>query len=188
MPASLHTTISSSRTRRATEDRQVGADVQSTSPDAAGEGAPGDLPLPGVTSSRSCCRPPAPARTGEPRPGDQRTERTTRGTDHRYIEDRDPSTSHPPVGSPVNQYPVKTTIDGRIVRNLRLVTDEGGTTLWRWDPDRDAPAVLRSLGRDPERVGATQRWRVGDLIVEPQRGCGCSHPMSAFVPPPPRPS
>jgi hypothetical protein len=122
------------------------------------------------------------------RPGAQRTQRTAPGTGRRYIDGRGLQSTRPLVGSPVNQYPVKTTIEGRIVRNLRLVTDESGTTLWRWDVDQDAPAVLRSLGHAPERVGATQRWQVGDLVVEPQRGCGCSHPMSAFVPPASRPS
>ncbi len=88
----------------------------------------------------------------------------------------------------MNQYPVKTMIEGRVVRNLRLVSDGGGTTLWRWDADRADATVLRHLGGSPERVGATQRWQVGDLVVEPQRGCGCSHPMSTFVPPSSLPS
>jgi hypothetical protein len=85
----------------------------------------------------------------------------------------------------MNEYPVKTKVDGQVVRNLRLVTDSGRTTLWRWDRSSAAATVLRELDGPPERVGATQRWQVGDLVVEPQRGCGCQHPMYTFVPPVP---
>lgn len=83
----------------------------------------------------------------------------------------------------MNQYPVKTTIDGQIVRNCRLVSEGRVTTLWRWDKEANAATVLLESDTPPERVGATENWRVADLVVEPQRGCGCSHPMYTFVPP-----
>lgn len=83
----------------------------------------------------------------------------------------------------LNQYPVKTTVDGAVVRNCRLVSEDHRTTLWRWDKEAGTATVLRSTDGEPERVGATQAWRVADLVVEPQRGCGCSHPMYTFVPP-----
>lgn len=85
----------------------------------------------------------------------------------------------------MNQYPVKTTIDGQVVRNCRLVVDEAGTRLWRWDRDADKAVVLRATPDAPSRVGATQKWQVDGLVVEPQRGCGCQHPMYTFVPPAP---
>ena len=83
----------------------------------------------------------------------------------------------------MNQYPVKTTIDGKVVRNCRLVSGAEGTTAWQWDRDAGAAVVLRRVQDAPERVGATQKWQVGDLVFEPQRGCGCQHPMYTFVPP-----
>jgi hypothetical protein len=83
----------------------------------------------------------------------------------------------------VNQYPVKTTIDGQVVRNCRLVSDDRGTTVWRWDKDAGAAVVLRQVPEPPTRVGATEKWHVADLVLEPQRGCGCQHPMYTFVPP-----
>lgn len=83
----------------------------------------------------------------------------------------------------MNQYPVKTSVDGKIVRNCRLVADDHGTTVWHWDKDAGAAQVLRRVAERPERVGATQKWQVGDLVMEPQRGCGCQHPMYTFVPP-----
>lgn len=83
----------------------------------------------------------------------------------------------------MNQYPVKTAVDGQIVRNCRLVADENGTTVWRWDREQATATVLRRTETQPERVGATQKWRVDDLVFEPQRGCGCQHPMYTFVPP-----
>ena len=84
----------------------------------------------------------------------------------------------------MNLYPVKTTVDGQIVRNCRLITDETGTTLWRWDKNAGTATIYRRLDeQQPTRVGATQNWQVGDLVIEPQRGCGCSHPMYTFVAP-----
>ena len=84
----------------------------------------------------------------------------------------------------MNQYPVKTTIDGQTVRNCRLVAEDGHTTLWQWDKETGTAVVLRHTAAGPERVGATQSWQVDDLVIEPQRGCGCSHPMYTFGPPP----
>ena len=83
----------------------------------------------------------------------------------------------------MNKYPMKTTIDGAIVRNLRLVAGEQGTTVWMWDRDADSAVPLRQSSKSPRRIGASQRWEVQDLVVEPQRGCGCQHPMHTFVPP-----
>jgi hypothetical protein len=83
----------------------------------------------------------------------------------------------------MNQYPVKTIIDGRIVRNCRLVSEGQTTTLWRWDKVAGTAIVWLKTDDPPERIGATQNWKVGQLVVEQQRGCGCSHPMYTFVPP-----
>ena len=83
----------------------------------------------------------------------------------------------------MNLYPVKTTIAGQIVRNCRLVAGPDGATLWRWDRDAGQAVVLHRSPEQPLRVGATQSWQVDDLVVEPQRGCGCQHPMYTFVPP-----
>lgn len=83
----------------------------------------------------------------------------------------------------MNLYPLKTTIDGTIVRNCRLVAEGGRSTVWQWDRDTAAGTVLVSTDGEPERVGASGRWRVGDVEMEPQRGCGCGHPMYRWVPP-----
>lgn len=83
----------------------------------------------------------------------------------------------------MNQYPMKTTIDGRIVRNCRLVAEGNGTTVWQWDREAGAAVVLCTSSEQPTRVGATQKWQVDHLVFEPQRGCGCQHPMYTFVPP-----
>ena len=83
----------------------------------------------------------------------------------------------------LNQYPVKTTVDGAILRNCRLVSEDGHTVLWQWDRATGQASILRRLDTMPERIGATQTWQVADLLVEPQRGCGCQHPMYTFVPP-----
>lgn len=83
----------------------------------------------------------------------------------------------------MNQYPVKTIVGDKIIRNCRLTADDSGTTLWRWDKDSGAAVVLLRTTSRPTRIGATQNWQVADLVVESQRGCGCSHPMYTFVPP-----
>ena len=83
----------------------------------------------------------------------------------------------------MNQYPVKATVDGSTVRNCRLVADDTGTTVWRWDKAQGTATVLVHVDHPPERVGATQKWQVAGLVFEPQRGCGCQHPMYTFVPP-----
>ncbi len=80
-------------------------------------------------------------------------------------------------------YPVKTKSDGVILRNLRLRSDDAGTVVWQFDKATgDVHEYLRT-DTQPERVGATQNWRVGELVFEPQRGCGCNHPMYTWVPP-----
>jgi hypothetical protein len=83
----------------------------------------------------------------------------------------------------LNLYPLKTQINGRILRNLRLVVEGEQVILWTWDHDSQEAVALRSLRGKPTRVGATQLWQVDDLLLEPQRGCGCQHPMHTFVPP-----
>jgi hypothetical protein len=80
-------------------------------------------------------------------------------------------------------YPVKTTTDGNIVRNLRLRSTEDGTVVWRFDKATGEVNEFVRVDGQPERVGATQNWRVGELVFEPQRGCGCNHPMYTWVPP-----
>lgn len=84
----------------------------------------------------------------------------------------------------MNVYPMKATIDGEIVRNLRLVSEDSQTTVWRWNRDRDEAEALISTATAPTRDGASQRWVVGQHLLEPQRGCGCQHPMYTFVPRP----
>jgi hypothetical protein len=80
-------------------------------------------------------------------------------------------------------YPVKAKVDGAVVRNLRLRANESGTVVWQMVRDSgEVHELLRTDGQ-PERVGATQNWRVGGVVVEPQRGCGCNHPMYTWVPP-----
>jgi len=83
----------------------------------------------------------------------------------------------------MNLYPVKAKVDGALVRNLRLRADESGTVVWQMVRDSGEVQELIRVPDQPERVGATQNWRVGDVVVEPQRGCGCNHPMYTWVPP-----
>lgn len=83
----------------------------------------------------------------------------------------------------MNRYPMKATVEGAVVRNLRLVAEAGTTIVWRWDPDLATGTVVCQVAGEPERVGATTSWRVGELVLDEQRGCGCSHPMYAWVPP-----
>ncbi|MEO6628483.1 MAG: hypothetical protein ABIP03_07915 [Aquihabitans sp.] len=84
----------------------------------------------------------------------------------------------------MNQYPMKTSVDGATLRNCRLVAEDGtGTTVWQWDKATGGAVVLRHTAEQPERMGASQKWQVEDLVLEPQRGCGCQHPMYTFVPP-----
>ena len=82
----------------------------------------------------------------------------------------------------MNRYPMKAQIEAKTVRNLRLVADESAATVWAWDPDAQTGRVLVSAAGPPARVGATTSWTVGNLLLEEQRGCGCSHPMYAWVP------
>ena len=82
----------------------------------------------------------------------------------------------------MNLYPVKAKVDGQVVRNLRLRANDAGTVVWQLDRETgDVSELFRTEGA-PERVGATQNWRVESLVFEPQRGCGCNHPMYTWVP------
>ena len=83
----------------------------------------------------------------------------------------------------LNLYPVKTRTDSGLVRNLRLHADDSGTVVWQMDRGSGEVTELIRTDSGPERVGATQNWRVGDLVLEPQRGCVCNHPMYTWVPP-----
>lgn len=84
----------------------------------------------------------------------------------------------------MNLYPVKTTVDGQILRNCRLVAGPEGSTVWQWDREAGTAVVLRHSPDQPQRVGASQSWQVAEFVFDPQRGCGCQHPMYTFVPPP----
>lgn len=83
----------------------------------------------------------------------------------------------------LNLYPVKTKTDAGLVLNLRLRADDSGTVVWQMDRGSGEVSELVRTDSAPERVGATQNWRVGELVFEPQRGCGCNHPMYTWVPP-----
>ena len=78
---------------------------------------------------------------------------------------------------------MKAKVDGKVVRNLRLVADGSGAVVWQWDADRGVAVPLWRSASAPERVGATTSWAVDGLVLDEQRGCGCSHPMYAWVPP-----
>lgn len=80
-------------------------------------------------------------------------------------------------------YPVRTKVEGGLVRNLRLRTRESGTVVWQLDKESGEVSEFIRIESVPERVGATQNWRVGDYVFEPQRGCGCNHAMYTWVPP-----
>ena len=80
-------------------------------------------------------------------------------------------------------YPVKVTAEGKLIRNLRLRSDETGTVVWQFDRQSGEVTEFLRIDHRAERVGATQNWRVGDYVFEPQRGCGCNHPMYTWVPP-----
>ena len=84
----------------------------------------------------------------------------------------------------LNLYPVKITRpDGSIVRNCRLVCEGDQTTVYQWDVDQGAAIPLISADGQPDRVGATTSYELAGVRVDTQRGCGCSHPMYAWVPP-----
>ena len=80
-------------------------------------------------------------------------------------------------------YPVRTSTDAGLSRNLRLRSRGSGTVVWQLDKKSGEVAELIRTETVPERVGASQRWQVGDYVFEPQRGCGCNHPMYTWVPP-----
>lgn len=82
----------------------------------------------------------------------------------------------------MNLYPLKTDVDGRALRNLRLRADDSGTVVWRMDRESGHVEEFLRLDSQPVRVGATANWRVGEQIFSPQRGCGCNHPMYTWVP------
>lgn len=83
----------------------------------------------------------------------------------------------------MNLYPVKTKADGKQIRNLRLRSDDSGTVVWQMDRATGEVDELVRTDEAPARVGASQSWRVKGLVFEPQRGCGCNHPMYTWVPP-----
>lgn len=80
-------------------------------------------------------------------------------------------------------YPVKAKVDGIVVRNLRLQANQAGTVVWQFDRDTGDVSEFVRIDAQPERVGMTQSFRVGDVVYDPQRGCGCNHPMYTWVPP-----
>lgn len=83
----------------------------------------------------------------------------------------------------MNLYPIKTKVTGTQVRNLRLRADDSGTVVWQLNRATGEVDEFVRTNELPERVGASQNWRVGEFVFEPQRGCGCSHPMYAWIPP-----
>lgn len=85
--------------------------------------------------------------------------------------------------SELNLYPVKTNSAEGVVRNLRLRANHAGTVVWRLDRDTGEVNEFARSTQAPERVGATQNWRVEGQVFEPQRGCGCNHPMYTWIPP-----
>ena len=70
----------------------------------------------------------------------------------------------------MNRYPMKATIDGQIVRSLRLTTDDETTTVWGWDREAGAGVELLTTSTPPERVGTTTSWKVGEITLDEQRG------------------
>ena len=83
----------------------------------------------------------------------------------------------------MNLYPVKAKVDGIVVRNLRLQANQAGTVVWQFDRDTGDVSEFVRIDAQPEREGMTRSFRVGDLVFDPQRGCGCNHPMYTWVPP-----
>lgn len=80
-------------------------------------------------------------------------------------------------------YPAKATIGEKVVRNLRLLGGPNGAVVWEMDKVTGDVRVLVRSDSAPQRVGATGAWQVADVVIEPQRGCGCNHPMYRWVPP-----
>jgi hypothetical protein len=83
----------------------------------------------------------------------------------------------------VDLYPVKVNAPDGVKRNLRLRSDATGSVVWQFDRATGAVTEFVRTGDAARRVGATQNWQIGDYVFEPQRGCGCNHPMYAWVPP-----
>ena len=83
----------------------------------------------------------------------------------------------------LNLYPVKASMHDGIVRNLRLRSWADGSVVWQMDKESGVVTELLRTDEPAERVGATQKWKVGSLVLEPQRGCGCNHPMYTWIPP-----
>lgn len=83
----------------------------------------------------------------------------------------------------LNLYPVKAKVGSRQLRNLRVRARSSGTVVWQRDRESGEVVELIRTEATPERVGATQKWRLADVVLEPQRGCGCNHPMYTWVPP-----
>ncbi len=86
-------------------------------------------------------------------------------------------------GADLNLYPVKTRNGSRIVRNLRLRSNARGTVVWQLDRESGEVREFLRSAVEISRVGATQSWQVDGVVFEPQRGCGCNHPMYTWVPP-----
>ena len=87
------------------------------------------------------------------------------------------------AASSLNLYPVKLTgEDGSIARNCRLVFEGDRTTVYRWDADAGTGIPLLTADGRPDRIGATSSYEVAGRRIDTQRGCGCSHPMYAWVP------
>lgn len=83
----------------------------------------------------------------------------------------------------MNLYPVKVKFDdGRIIRSCRLVVEHGHTTVWVWDRVKSTGEPLLEQVGAPERIGASSSFLVDGVRVDPQRGCGCSHPMYRWAP------
>ena len=80
-------------------------------------------------------------------------------------------------------YPAKATKNGAVTRNLRVRVNPGGTIIWQMDRSTLVVSEFLRTESPPTRVGASQRWQVGEVTFEPQRGCGCNHPMYTWVPP-----
>ena len=61
-------------------------------------------------------------------------------------------------------YPVRTSTDAGLLRNLRLRSRGSGTVVWQLDKKSGEVAELIRTETVPERVGASQRWQVGDYV------------------------
>lgn len=83
----------------------------------------------------------------------------------------------------MDHYPVKARTAGHVARNLRLRSDAHGAVVWQFNRETGDVEEFIRTDQPATRVGATQNWKVGDFVFEPQRGCGCNHPMYSWSPP-----